>query len=56
MKAVVDLDACIGCGLCVSTCPSEALKMVVREENPEIPPKGIVELYAAMADSMQKDE
>jgi len=21
MKAVVDVDACIGCGLCVDTCP-----------------------------------
>jgi ferredoxin len=26
MKVVIDADACIGCGLCVSTCP-EAYKM-----------------------------
>lgn len=23
MKAVVDLDLCIGCGLCADTCPEE---------------------------------
>lgn len=26
MKAIVDKDTCIGCGLCVSTCP-EVFKM-----------------------------
>ena len=25
--AVVNLDRCIGCGLCVTTCPSGALRM-----------------------------
>ncbi len=55
-EIVSDTELCIGCGLCVSTCPSEALKMIVREENPEIPPKGLNELYAVMAASIQKDE
>jgi electron transport complex protein RnfB len=55
-EIVSDTELCIGCGLCVSTCPSEALKMVVREENPEMPPKGLIELYTAMAASMQKNE
>jgi Na+-translocating ferredoxin:NAD+ oxidoreductase subunit B len=26
-KAVVDLHRCIGCGLCVTTCPTEALRL-----------------------------
>ncbi len=26
-KAVIDADSCIGCEACVSTCPSEAIKM-----------------------------
>ncbi len=47
-----DAPLCIGCGLCVSTCPSEALKMVPRPE-PQIPPKGQRELYAAMAASLK---
>jgi Fe-S-cluster-containing hydrogenase component 2 len=26
--AEVDLDRCIGCGLCVTTCPSGAMKLM----------------------------
>ena len=48
-----DAQLCIGCGLCVSTCASEALSMVAREEH-QTPPKGQKELFAAMAASMQK--
>ena len=50
-----DAQLCIGCGLCVSTCPSEALKMVPRPE-PQIPPEGQRELHAAMVASLQKDK
>jgi ferredoxin len=27
-KAVLDLDRCIGCGLCVSTCPTNSLSLL----------------------------
>jgi formate hydrogenlyase subunit 6/NADH:ubiquinone oxidoreductase subunit I len=27
-KAVLDLNRCIGCGLCVSTCPTHSLSLV----------------------------
>ena len=27
-KAVLDLNRCIGCGLCVSTCPTDSLSLV----------------------------
>jgi electron transport complex protein RnfB len=54
-RIVRDAQLCIGCGLCVSTCPAEVLKMVSRPE-PQIPPEGQRELYAAMAASVKKGE
>jgi Fe-S-cluster-containing hydrogenase component 2 len=37
--AVLDQDRCIGCGLCVSTCPSGALKLARKpsELQPDVP-------------------
>lgn len=37
--AEIDLDRCIGCGLCVTTCPTEALTMVrkAQEEQDKVP-------------------
>ncbi len=34
-----DVDRCIGCGLCVSTCPTDSLSLVRKPESeqPEIP-------------------
>ena len=37
--AQVDLDRCIGCGLCVTTCPSEAIGLIPKPDaSRRIPP------------------
>jgi Fe-S-cluster-containing hydrogenase component 2 len=40
----VDLDRCIGCGLCVSTCPSEAVRLRAKASE-TVPPKDLKSLY-----------
>ena len=36
--AVLNLDRCIGCGLCVSTCPTKALSLERKEAQTAVPP------------------
>ena len=36
--AVVDLDRCIGCGLCVTTCETEALSLHLKAEEERCDP------------------
>jgi Fe-S-cluster-containing hydrogenase component 2 len=38
-KAILNLDRCIGCGLCVSTCPTKSLALVrkPKEMQPYVP-------------------
>ena len=38
-KASVDIDRCIGCGLCVSTCPTDSMTLVRKAESdqPDVP-------------------
>jgi Fe-S-cluster-containing hydrogenase component 2 len=46
-KAVVDRSRCIGCALCVTTCPSGALRLEPNEK-PRIPPDDTKALYLQM--------
>jgi Fe-S-cluster-containing hydrogenase component 2 len=43
-KAVIDLDRCIGCGLCVTTCKKEAMRLLETKRK-TVPPKNAVMLY-----------
>ena len=43
-KSVIDYTRCIGCGLCVTTCPEEAMKLEHLEQTKE-PPKNSGKLY-----------
>lgn len=37
-KVQIQADKCLGCGLCVSVCPAEAIELKKREMPPETPP------------------
>jgi Fe-S-cluster-containing hydrogenase component 2 len=43
-KYQLDVTRCIGCGLCVTTCPSGALRLR-QKEKARIPPPNTVALY-----------
>jgi electron transport complex protein RnfB len=45
--ATVDLSRCIGCGLCVSTCPSGAMRLVAKPHE-KVPPEDMAKLYMQM--------
>jgi electron transport complex protein RnfB len=44
----VDTARCIGCGLCLTTCPEESITMVERPGS-EIPPRNIVETFGKIS-------
>ncbi len=46
-KAVVDRSRCIGCALCVSTCPSGAMRLEPNDQ-PKLPPDDTKALYMRM--------
>jgi Na+-translocating ferredoxin:NAD+ oxidoreductase subunit B len=47
--AVINLERCIGCGNCVVTCPSEAIKLVKKAEE-TVPPADAPALYKMLAE------
>ncbi len=50
MKAIIDEARCIGCGLCVSTCPEEAISLSLKPENSRtVPPAHFSETYKRIA-------
>jgi Fe-S-cluster-containing hydrogenase component 2 len=54
-KAHVDKNRCIGCGLCVTTCPTDAMKLVKKpEENLYLPPESGMETYIRIAQERGK--
>jgi len=42
--STVDLDRCIGCGVCVSTCPNKAMELK-RKDSIYVPPKDTDAMY-----------
>jgi len=49
-KVALDIDRCIGCGLCVSTCPTGSLTLVRKKESEQREvPRTMIETYFKMA-------
>ena len=52
---VRDAERCIGCGLCISVCPTAALRLELREGAP-VPPFDRREFNMAMMSSLQQNK
>ena len=54
--AVVNLNRCIGCGLCVTTCETEAIQLVKKPDDHQyLPPKSGAETYMRIAQERGKN-
>ena len=55
-KAIVNLDRCIGCGLCVTTCTTEAMRLLKKPDAQLYqPPETGAETYLKIAMERGKD-
>jgi Fe-S-cluster-containing hydrogenase component 2 len=53
--ATIDLNLCIGCGLCVTTCPEDALSLKQKTEDTlSVPPADGNELYMKIGTERQQ--
>ena len=44
--AQVDLDRCIGCGLCIPSCDVEAIHLEAKDADDQwVPPANVIETY-----------
>jgi len=50
---VVNLDRCIGCGLCISVCETKAIRMVQKNEIPDVP-KDPMEMMMRISEERSK--
>jgi ferredoxin len=54
-KAVLNLNRCIGCGLCVSTCPTNSISLVRKPEGEQpYVPENVVETNIKMGKARGK--
>ena len=48
--AIVNLDRCIGCGVCIPDCAADAIQLVAKESSSKyVPPKLTYQAYLRMA-------
>ncbi len=53
--ANINLDRCIGCGICVANCPSEAVTLK-KKETVQVPPETFEDLYAQIDKRRKESE
>jgi Na+-translocating ferredoxin:NAD+ oxidoreductase subunit B len=53
--AQINLRRCIGCGLCVSTCPADAIRLIRKSDDAQyVPPVTGMEPYIRIAQERGK--